>query len=380
MYLYRRENSPYWWVRISKLDDCGRVTGYNRMSTKRTDKGEAKLVAREYEKKLHDRMQLGIREAGTIGEAANRYLNELVAARKPSVKDAQTFIKKARSSNSVVSILKSIKSIDRAALMALKNLRMSEGYSPKYINNEITFWITVYNKARVEYMMDVNIHENFDGLKMKSKEKTRYLLNDLEEKRLLEELDPQREIPGVAPVGKRSADTMRVLQDQYDLVVFLLDTGARYSEVAEIPWSAINTTEWNVLNLYREKVGNEGQITMTNRLREMLQRRFKETNSPYVFASRHDPMVPRGYSTKGIAKAIQRAGLNSPHLVKRYGRFTPHSLRHTFASRLVQAGMSLYGVSRLLGHTNTTMTQRYAHLAPSKVSQQAADILNGGTA
>ena len=71
-------------------------------------------------------------------------------------------------------------------------------------------------------------------------------------------------------------------------------------------------------------------------------------------------MKPRGYAPKGINRAIARAKLNEPHMVKRYGRFTAmHSFRHTFASRLVQHGMSLFQVAQLLGHSDEQMTKRY---------------------
>lgn len=43
---------------------------------------------------------------------------------------------------------------------------------------------------------------------------------------------------------------------------------------------------------------------------------------------------------------------------------TPHMLRHTFASQLVMAGVSIYKVSKWLGHADVTTTQIYAHLAP----------------
>jgi hypothetical protein len=45
-------------------------------------------------------------------------------------------------------------------------------------------------------------------------------------------------------------------------------------------------------------------------------------------------------------------------------KHSPHALRHTAASWLVQAGVPLYGVQRLLGHESFAVTARYAHLAP----------------
>jgi site-specific recombinase XerD len=51
-----------------------------------------------------------------------------------------------------------------------------------------------------------------------------------------------------------------------------------------------------------------------------------------------------------------------------------HDLRHTFASRLVMAGVDLYKVKQLLGHESVEMTQRYAHLAPESV-QREVDVL-----
>ena len=59
------------------------------------------------------------------------------------------------------------------------------------------------------------------------------------------------------------------------------------------------------------------------------------------------------------------------------GKVTIHTLRHTFASRLVQAGVSLAKVSKLLGHRSVTTTEIYAHLAPNEVSEEATKVLNG---
>ena len=47
-----------------------------------------------------------------------------------------------------------------------------------------------------------------------------------------------------------------------------------------------------------------------------------------------------------------------------------HDLRHTYASLLINQGVSLYEVQTLLGHSNATMTQRYAHLMPSRLADR----------
>jgi len=55
---------------------------------------------------------------------------------------------------------------------------------------------------------------------------------------------------------------------------------------------------------------------------------------------------------------------------------TLHTLRHTFASWLVQAGVPLYKVSRWLGHHSITVTERYAHLAPHQSDERAEALFS----
>jgi integrase len=166
------------------------------------------------------------------------------------------------------------------------------------------------------------------------------------------------------------------MQDNYDFVIALLDTGMRYDEMAKLPWSAVDIGTGSV-RIYRNKVNLADTFNMTDRLKEVMNRRFhnRRPGARYVFESPNGG--PRAYTAQGIKKAIDRAGLNESDVVKdKGGKVTIHTLRHTFASRLVQAGVSLAKVSKLLGHSSVTTTEIYAHLAPNEVSEEATNVLN----
>jgi len=78
-------------------------------------------------------------------------------------------------------------------------------------------------------------------------------------------------------------------------------------------------------------------------------------SAPTVFVTREG----EAWKPIGFAWAFREACLRDG-----IGNFGPHILRHTFASRLVMAGVDLRTVQELLGHKTITMTLRYAHLSP----------------
>ena len=69
-------------------------------------------------------------------------------------------------------------------------------------------------------------------------------------------------------------------------------------------------------------------------------------------------------------------GLNAPDTVAKYGRATVHSLRHTFASWLIQNGADLGEVAGALSHASLNMTKRYAHLSKGATLAKLGGILN----
>ncbi|OGT03094.1 MAG: hypothetical protein A2143_12580 [Gallionellales bacterium RBG_16_57_15] len=188
-----------------------------------------------------------------------------------------------------------------------------------------------------------------------------------EEARLLEELHPNRTARGLATVAKQTEEMRRMKNDAYDFAVLLLDLGCRHSELSKLKWQDVRLDR-NEVQLYRPKVGNLSMLQLTNRAREILQRRFaaKTTSQTYIFESKVGG--PRKYSPKAFRSACDRAGIDGVSF---------HNLRKTCASRLVQNNVPIHYVSKILGHTTVDITAHYyADLAPSDASRLAVDVLN----
>jgi integrase len=379
--VYKRPGSPYWYY-----DLVDPVTGKRqRKSTKKKLKADAQKVASGVLATAEDRAKVGGEEI-TVEEACRRYV-ATVADPKSRKKLEGRFLRLCglMQTKDAWHLPKGfmLHQVTSGTILTLRGKRVEEGYAPNTINNEVGMLHASWNLAR---KLGARVHKDLIEWPMpRVRGKLRYLTEE-EEDRFLTELDPNRPTYKRTINGKAVEQRMGVphhvrprMQDSYDLAVFLLDTGCRYSEIATITWDCIDTITWRWVDIYRTKTDNEDRLTMTPRLREILQRRRKATNGAYVFPGYDGILVdedkPRGYSAHAIRKALDRAGCNAPHLVQRYGRATCHSLRDTFASRLVQAGMSIYKVSKLLGHASVVQTQKYAHLAPGGVADEAAEIL-----
>ena len=80
-----------------------------------------------------------------------------------------------------------------------------------------------------------------------------------------------------------------------------------------------------------------------------------------VFYHIEDIKLNEDFVSKQFKKAVRQAGLND--------RIHFHTLRHSFASNLVQAGSSLYIIKELLEHRDFQTTQIYSHLQRENLSQ-----------
>lgn len=157
------------------------------------------------------------------------------------------------------------------------------------------------------------------------------------------------------------------------IALFLLSTGARLNEALTAKWSQIDqqTRVWRIPSTI-SKSGRVRAIPLNDSALDVLNQLDTEGIYDYLFVNHRiskktGEEVGTGKPYTAIMKVWSRlrakAGL--PHL-------RIHDLRHQYASFLVNAGRSLYEVQQILGHSDPSVTQRYAHLS-TKSLQDAAN-------
>ena len=155
----------------------------------------------------------------------------------------------------------------------------------------------------------------------------------------------------------------------------ILYTGLRPVEVHKLTWSDIDKIN-KIVKVKKEKDSNKGKSRVVP-YPAQLEAVFDEirpeslTLSDLVFP----PKSIRVRKTEGqqrsgeisdvFEKVIESLGWN--HGVDARDKIVPYSLRHTYASWLVQNGIDLYKVAELIGHSTIEVTKRYAHLAPQNL-------------
>lgn len=148
-------------------------------------------------------------------------------------------------------------------------------------------------------------------------------------------------------------------KDAATALVLLLLTGARRSEIALARWENVDL-DHGVVTVPRNKAGRRHTIPLSAPALSLfrVQRRGNLQGRGLVL-----PGATSGSLRGAWARAKKRAGLRDDLHI--------HDLRHTFASTLVNAGVSLPVIGTLLGHSQLSTTAIYAHHAPERLMETA---------
>lgn len=173
-------------------------------------------------------------------------------------------------------------------------------------------------------------------------------------------------------------ECLRLISDDHEpqwslMVRTALLTGMRVGELLALDWGDIDMSQ-RTLTVRRSafrgvatspKSNRTRRIPITDDLAVALSPHRKKRG--WLFG--HDDLRMRSYDAadRALTRICKRAGVRD---------IGWHILRHTFATQLVERGAAMREIQELLGHTTITMTEKYAHVAPSSL-RRAVDLLGG---
>lgn len=180
---------------------------------------------------------------------------------------------------------------------------------------------------------------------------------------------PKRKEPGGRVVYLTAADEQAIREalpsDLRPLFTASINTGLRWSEQVGLTWANVDLHA-DTITVPRSKHGETRHVPINSVVRSLLfdlalKRERPDVPGDGVFSCRHaqaDKFFPK--AVKHAQDALRAAGATTAGL----DGYTWHGNRHTFASRLVMAGVDPRTVQELGGWKSLKMVQRYSHLAP----------------
>ncbi len=163
-------------------------------------------------------------------------------------------------------------------------------------------------------------------------------------------------------------DTPDGLRDQA-ILELLYASGARISEVAGLRLADVDLSEQQITVMGK---GSKQRIVPVHRLAVKSLRLYLLTARPQLSRASDKPFEAFFLSTRGLPmgadamrkmfkKYLTKAGFDTS--------LSPHDLRHSFATDLVEAGADLRSVQELLGHASLSTTQIYTHLSAGHLKE-----------
>lgn len=155
-------------------------------------------------------------------------------------------------------------------------------------------------------------------------------------------------------------------EDLRDLCVFLVNTGLRLGEARRLTLADYDEVDGSITTWTKKGAGRKlrkRRVPLNAAATDALLRQVRKGKglsgsiSPIFTDRKGQPWCRTTLYTRWH-EACEAAGFED---------LRPHDLRHTFASRLVQGGVELHVVGRLLGHSSLQTTVRYSHLAPTQL-------------
>jgi integrase/recombinase XerD len=239
--------------------------------------------------------------------------------------------------------------VSKAQVMEFLSAQMDEGAAHSTIARSLSSIKTFYKFLVLEDYIDVNPTLDLETPKIKRK---------LPEILTVEEVDKLMQQPRVTlPLGLRDRAMLELMYG----------TGVRVSELLHLQVEDVNTTAGFMRCLgkgRKERIIPVNQTSIDWIIRYLARARntlVKSHLERTLFVNANGrPMSRQGFF-KILAGYVDKMGINK--------EVTPHTLRHSFATHLLENGADLRAVQEMLGHADISTTQIYTHLTRSRLME-----------
>jgi len=212
----------------------------------------------------------------------------------------------------------------------------------------------------------------------------RRIWNDARLKGIVSEDSPTKKIKIILTDNKRARYFTHNEADQYlnelknkdeslwKIALISLHCGLRFGEIAGLRIGDIDTQR-GIIGIRDSKGGFARYGRMTGEVKEVFSG-IEGNREELIFKDANGNRMAR--PSKVFTDAICKLNFNDG-VIDRRQKLTFHSLRHTYASWLVDRGVGLYDVQRLLGHKSIELTQRYSHLSDDRLANDVKELEKG---
>lgn len=334
MGLFRRSNSPHWWMSFSH-----RRRQY-RLSTGTENRRLAERIAAKVRLEIDSEQWFPGKPAQTrtMRELLERYLAEYAERNKrpSSAKRDRGLTKHLLAAFGSLTLAE----VTPERIADYKSARRVAGVKPRTVNMELGLGRHAFNLALREWRWCTTNPFTMVKREREAAYPERWLTTE-EERRLLAVCQ--------AWLG--------------ELVTTALYTGMRLGEILSLRWKAVDLRHGRlVVQTVLAKTARARTIPLNQTIRSLLAAKALacgQATESLVFGTACGTPHTVSNVNRSFRSAVRRAKLAPV-------RF--HDLRHTFATRLAQRDVDLYRIQRLLGHTTPAMTQRYAHHSTSSLA------------
>jgi tyrosine recombinase XerC len=242
-----------------------------------------------------------------------------------------------------------VESIDKQTIRHFLGKEFEEGFSSKTVGRRLASIKSFY-----KYLIKVEVLENNPSIYVKTPKSTKPLPNYIDEKII----DTLMEAP--------PADTIAGLRDRAILELFY-STGIRLGELININFRNLDFNN----NLVRVigKGNKERLIPIGNRAVTAIENYLGKDGRSLKTADMDAPLFVNSKGERISQRTVQRSVNMYLRLVTEGEHLGPHTLRHSFATHLLDRGADLRAVKDLLGHSSLSSTQIYTHVQPERMKK-----------